>query len=566
MTGRAASLCLALALGLAARVPLAPTPARAQDDADSLRLREPVQVRGGSILSTREVRSRLPAEASRALGRAAIAEALARLGLVLVESGRYEATLRLEAQGDGAVLEVKEGPGARWDTLVVAREEAAAGPELLGPARGERFDPRSLERLLDDWVAESTERGYPFASARIESVRVAAGEVRCAVGLDEGSFCRVAEADFPGLRATRPAFLHRWLRFRPDRPYRESHWQDARRRLERTGLFVSTGEPEVERLEEGRVRVRLPVEEGKHNRIEGALGYSGRAGSLSGFADVALGNLFGTGRLLAVRWDRLRRDQARLRLEWREPLLGPLPVGSRLTVDQEDRDSTLSRLVLEGRVETALGRDLSAYAGGEYHRSLLGAEPSERVRRVSSLLGLRWETVRAGHGRGRLLDAAVRTGRSHVRPPEGGPVRRVRLERGTVLAEESRPLRGSLGLRLRGTAEAIGRNDVLPLSDVLRFGGIATLRGHEEDAFTARRYLALQGEAGPVFEGGRAYLFADGAWWRTFPIPGRNRDALAFGAGVRAESAERRLTVDLGVPRGGSLGEGRLHIRLESRF
>jgi len=72
------------------------------------------------------------------------------------------------------------------------------------------------------------------------------------------------------------------------------------------------------------------VEEARHNRIEGAIGYSGVRQSLSGFIDLELGNLFGGGRRLAARWERIREDQSRLGLEWREPLLGPLPVGAQV--------------------------------------------------------------------------------------------------------------------------------------------------------------------------------------------------------------------------------------------
>jgi len=549
-----------------------PAAGRPSPPPDSLRLRRPIELEGGRVLSVGEVRRHLPAgPGAPPLGSAEVGDALARLGARLVAQGRYEGRLELWPDSlGGARLLARDGPMARWASLAVrhapADTAAPVRPRLDFARAGEPFDPRKLEQALESWLEESLDRGHPFAAARVESIAVAHGEVAAGIAFDAGPFHRVTEVAFPGLRSTRPSFLRRWIGFRPGRPYRESAWRDARIRLERTGLFTATEEPRIEPLPGGGARVHLPVEEARHNRIEGAIGYSGVRQSLSGFIDLELGNLFGGGRRLAARWERIREDQSRLGLEWREPLLGPLPVGAQVRLDQEDQDSTFSRLVLEGSLESFLGRDLAAYAGVEYHRSLLGVEPAERVRRVSSLFGGRWDGIRPGAWRGHRLEATIRSGRSEIRPPGGGPSRRVRVERGGVSAERYQPLRGPVLLRARVAGEALGREDPLPLSEALRFGGATTVRGWPEEGFLARRYLAGQIEVGPAFAGGRAYAFLDAAWWRTFLIPARDRDLLGYGLGLATENARRRVALDLAVPRGAGLGDGRLHIRLESRF
>lgn len=532
---------------------------------DTARFVGPVVVRGGSILSVREVRARLPVGPDGGgLPRTSLEEGLGSLGGVLIEAGRFESrlVLTIDSLGHG-VLAVDDGPEARWDSF----EATAAGPAPLPlrPGSGALFDADRLERMLRAWVDATTERGYPFAAARIESLAVSGGRVRGGVRLDPGPLCRVEEVTFPGRTVTRESFLRRLVGFHTGMPFRESDWRAGRRRLEQAGLFVSAGEPQVELLSAGNVRVVLPVQEARHNRVEGAVGYSGRTRAVTGLVDLQLGNVLGTGRRFAVRWERAQKDQSRLRLEARDPLLGPLPVGARLSLEQEVRDSTYTTAVLELLGEALLGRDFTALAGAEWRRSVLGDEPAARHRRVSSVFGGRWDTERPGTWSGGRLETTYRSGRTRIRPAGGGSETSLRLDRAELFTERFVGA-GAFVLRVGLRAAAISLADSLPPSEALRFGGTATLRGFTDEAFAARRFATGQLELGPAWPEARAYLFVDAAAWRPTGRADRDRDALGFGVGLAQESAGRRVVIDLAIPRGGSIADGRVHAQVERRF
>ena len=532
---------------------------------DSVRFSGPVLVRGGRILSAREVRARLLiGPDGGGLARPRLEAGLAALGGILLDAGRFESRLALtvDSLGNG-VLTVDEGPLARWDSLAAS----AAGPALfpLHPSPGALFDPGRLERALRAWVDATTERGHPFAVARVESLAVSEGRVRAGVRLDAGPYCRVEEVSFPGRNVTRASFLRRWVGFHIGMPFCESDWKAARSRLEQVGLFASAGEPRVELISAEGVRVVLPVEETKYNQVEGAVGYSGRTQAVTGLVDLQLGNFLGTGRRFAVRWERQQEDQSRLRLEAHDPLLGPLPVGARLSLEQEVRDSTYTTAVLELLGEAALGSDFTALAGAEWRRSVLGHEPAERDRRVSSVFGGRWDTEHPGAWSGGRLETTYRSGRTRVRPAGGGPEVSLRLDRAELLTERFVG-HGGLVVRMGLRAAAVARADSLPPSEALRFGGSATLRGFADASFAARRYATAQLEAGPAWPEARAYIFLDAAAWRPPGRAERDRDVLGFGIGLAQESAGRRVVIDLAIPRGGSIADGRLHAQVERRF
>ncbi len=511
-------------------------------------------------------------DARRALGgartRLELEESLARLGSTLIADGYLEAEmlLRIEPGGD-PVLVLKRGERAELDSLAVVGPPGRHG---VGPAKPQvqmrRFDPDRFRESIWRWVDRWTEAGHPFAWARVESLDVKEGKVRAHLRFDPGPSLKVAEVRFPGRTGTRRRFLERWVGFRPGRPYRESEWVRARRRLEQIALFEWVDRHALTRCGDSELIVSIPVREGPQNRLQGMLGYSGQTQTLSGFLDLELGNLFGTGRRLAVLWEKVRTDQERMRLRYREPVLGPLPLGMRLSLEQEDRESVYNQVLAEGRLEAALGVDLSVSGGFEYRRALIGEEPSERIRRVSSVLGLSWDTIRPGRWQGGRFSLDYWTGESRVRPPGGGGTRTWVLDRLEADSERFwRPARGwAVRTRVRGAA--LSRADDLPASESLRLGGVSSLRGFEEEELATRRHVSLQLEAGPSLADGRVYLFTDAAWYRKIESGATDADVISYGFGLASESSARGVSVDLGLRRGAALSEGRLHVRLQTRF
>lgn len=518
-------------------------------------------VRGDGPLSDREIRGLFGAP-----GRdpAALRAALARVGGALVAAGHLEAALTLRLPS--GELAIEAGPVAHWDTVRVQVRGGLSAPTPLvleGTWVAER-----LEAEIAAWVREWAEAGHPFVVAEVESLVVVDGRVRAGLRLDPGPALAVQALAFPGLRATQQRFLERWLRFEAGGRFRDSDLERWQRRLERTGLFTYVGEARLEPTGEQGLRVHYPLEERPHNRIEGAIGYAGESETTSGRIDIAMGNLFGTGRALALRWERLRPEDSRLDLAYEEPLVLGSPVGLRIQVHQQIEDTTFTSDRLEGEVFADVARDLTVSFGYEVRRSVLGKAPSDLVRRGSTIFGLSWDTLRPGRLVGRKVAGTFRTGRSRVEEA-GGAVRRERLERIEASAESYWRRGDVVVLRtvLRGGGIDGARDRALPPSEALWIGGSAGPRGWDEEAFATRRYLAAQLEVGAAIAGGRGrvYAFADGATFRSLAT-GEGAEEGGYGVGVASESVRRALVLDYGIPFGRSFGDSRIHLRLLTRF
>ncbi len=509
----------------------------------------------------------------------AFGDELTRWGDSMLEAGYLGATLRLISPSrteEGAELTIDAGPRARWDTLFVhladlpdslRAHEELGGDRPRSPSRSEPFDAARLEQSIWSWVDGWTEAGYPFATARVESVSVRNGEVHAGIRLDPGSRELVRELTLEGARSTRPAFARRWLRFRPGEPFRQSRLVDRGLRLEQTNLFQRVDGPRLERLREGGLRVVYPVAEVPQNRAEGVLGYSAVNRTVTGLAAIELGNLGGAGRAVGVRWSRPRPKESRFRLDYRELLLPRLPVGGSFGLEQEVRDSTYSQLIWEGTIDAPVSWDWTVSGGLEYRRASLGAEPAEQHRRLSSVVGAHWSALHLSEWRGGQAEVTVRSGRDRVRAPDGSSAGSERRNRADLNAELLRRVRGNFAARLHLLAGAVTGGDSLPASEIYRLGGSADLRGHPEEAFPARRYGVGQLEAGSLLSnGGWAYLFVDAGAIRGPEASASTSWKWGYGVGIAPRLGARSVALDLGFPGAPRFSEARIHLRFASRF
>lgn len=570
-----ARFAIALATGLALALS---SPLRAGDangaadssrvDLESVRLeglsRAELQ-RAATALQAGEVRS---ASGKLELPIAALPALLARLGALRVASGALGAELQWDASVDPPVLRALRGEPTRWESVrVVGGIEGAPGRlngQFLARELRGRASPDEFADALSEWFDACDEAARPLAVASVESLRVGASGLSAGLRLDPGPVVQLSELEVRGLEQTRRGYVDRILRWRAGEAFRGSTWRHRTRALVGSGLFARVSDVTLERRGE-RYVAALEVEENTHNSLAGAVGYAGASRTWNGYLSLSLGNLFGTGRALGFQWERVVAEESRLRLSWSEPYLGPLPIGARVALEQEVRDSTFLSQRGELLGVWRLGFDLSAEAGVEWRRFDLGVEPAEVTERRSSVLGLTWNGL--ARFEGQLMRVRLESGKSRVRPPDG-PGMRLRVRRGRFEWEGfAQPVSSWL---VHGRMDLGGVDAPLPLStgDVFRIGGAATLRGYREEAFLVRRYAIGRLEAGPTLPGAeeRAYLFLDSGIWRGQAAADETVSKSGYGFGLESIRRARRLAVDLGFAGAPSLRDGRLSLRVETRF
>lgn len=531
----------------------------------------------------REV-SALLADALRAPGDS-LALARARTALL----ARLQAMGHLDARvsaawadsGSDAVLRVTTEPGERSRfapvEVALAGEDSVFVARALAPLAGQFADPARFERALAGALEAIEARGQAWAQLTVSDWRAEPGIVRTRVTGALGPVVQVSDVRVTGLAVTQPALARRAMGRLAKMPYRPAEARAAADRLMQLGVFRRAEFVGLEGGADWREGVlAYRVEEPRYNRIEGAVGLQGEAGVI-GLLRLELGNLLGTGRAVALDWQRRGRGLSDLQARAREPLVLGWPLTIEGSVAQQLQDTlyTRDRFGVRGVLNV-----------GARERVEMGLEEERVVQTSGNVRGVDLANT---------LFALSRDGRDDALSPRVGTRARIaatQVARRERLADGSRSRSRAAALdvvfeahrragpRAGWTLEtaALGRLDgdrVLGEYERTPIGGAATLRGHDEEEFRVDRawrtrleyrwFLADRGE--------RLHAFWDHAEMETREAsiePGGSRvvreRADGLGLGLRLPAAGGFVDLDYGLAPGRGALEGRIHLRLVTAF
>ena len=455
----------------------------------------------------------------RALSLDSLETAAQRVLTAVQQEGYYYAELdsaRVDTLAEAAMVTFygTQGPAVVIGEVVVRGATAFAEPDLLrlmDTRPGRPLDPDRLEADLQALVARYEVSGYPLASVQVAELGPLPGEadqLRLVLDVDEGRTFTLARVEAVGAERTRAGFLARVAGLKPGLPLRAYDPAGIRQRVEATGLFRRVDAPQLLIQADTTAILRIPVVEEAPGAFDLVLGYlpspavGSGGGGLVGNGHLVLRNLFGGGRLLALKLNRLPGRVSSVEVRAADPFLASLPLRAELRFDGVQQDTTFGKQLygLEVGYQFARGVDVFGTLSRELTKPgqgglrLVGAE--QQIARSGVLfygLGLRY----------RSLDRLYN--------PRRGIVAETNLERGlkermtrrvvdgevvpeTVFMQQERlrvHLRGYLPVLMRQTAVLGGEAAVLlsnayDASDLFRFGGATSLRGYNEEQFLGR--------------------------------------------------------------------------------
>jgi outer membrane protein assembly factor BamA len=492
---------------------------------------------------------------------------------------------RPDSSGFAITYRISEGLRYTIDSIrvrgmtVFSEKEVVDGFRAL---RGAVFSQKLLEHAIDALIARYESVGYPFASVTVDTLSCTehdlSGGVSIGLGVTEGKRITIDQIRITGNSQTSPDVIIRELRIAAHELYNEEKVKRIPALLMRTNLFLSVNEPELyyDSAEGG---LLLTVREANTNTFDGIVGYApARGGTASGFVHVALGNLFGTGRKMDVRWQREDESSQELHLFYSEPWIFGIPLGLSGGLTQRQQDSAYVRRTVEGRANLAFNETL-LLSGFVTHTlvipsSTLSIQPVRASRTVSFGLSLQYDTRNdplsptAGsfYGSAYLVGSKKQYGDLPTGVEASTGVQTITVDAEIYRTVFSRQI-AVVGLHGRQTEGSRTGPE-----DYFRFGGAMTLRGYGENELTGTRVAWINTEYRFLLEQ-RSYLF--GLFDLGFAsLPGNatagngetNLLRFGYGLGFRIDSPLGYLGVILAFGQGDTFGQGKLHISLFNRF
>jgi outer membrane protein assembly factor BamA len=517
----------------------------------------------------------------------------------LRRAGYYYATLdsaRIdeEAQPPEVRLYVTKGPKVvvgRIRLLGVTALDSLALLEAMDTRPGRPLDPERLEADLESILLRYEASGYPLAQIRIEDAGLLPGDpprLALTIRVEEGGALVIDRVELIGAERTKAAYVARLAGLRLGVPAPSYDPDEIRRRLEESEFFEEVGLPELVLEKDGTTALRIRVKEASPGSFDLVLGYlppagGSGSGSIVGNGHILLHNLFGGGRVISLRLNRLPGQVSSVDASFSDPFLLGLPVGGKGRFEGLQQDSTYGKQRYQAEFSYRLTGEFQAFVTvtrettnpGKAGLQLGGG--TQRIPRASAFfagLGVRYRRLdqSVNPRRGFVVETNFERGRKErtasVLTAEGDTTRE-----GSALRQQRLRARFRLFLpALRRQVLALGGEAGVLLSntydesDLFRLGGASSLRGYDEDRFrgrfTARAFVEYRYRIERL---SYAYLFFDLGYVDTPEAAGltaARRFYPGYGLGIQFRAPIGLINTSYAVNSEDGPTNGRVHVGL----
>ena len=459
--------------------------------------------------------------------------------------------------------------------------------------KGQVFDKYQLEEYINDDLSELENDGSPFAVFRITSIHFYDDSVSgkhyadLYISLNTGQKSTIDKIEVKGNTSTKDFVVIRELRIEPGELYSQQKVEELPKRLNRLGFFDPVSTPRFYFDSKNRGVLLITVKERQTNNFDGIIGYippakDNESGYVTGLINVSLRNLFGTGRAVAFRWQKLNRNSQELEIKYLEPWLLGFPLNLNGGFYQRQQDTIYVQRKFTAGLEYLATEDVSAsvFVATESVIPTLNEEPVFTVYNSSSLttgLSLRIDTRDdpLAPTSGILFDNSYSFSKKSINGPvefiTPETVTNINLQRyEATLAFFYQVLRRNvIALSLNGKEL---RGPFFEQSDLFRLGGTKSLRGYREDQFLGNRIFWSNLEY-RLFLSNRTYgfLFFDTGYYLRNADVERSIDKqegfkIGYGLGINLETSIGMLAVSFALAKGDSFSEGKIHFGIINEF
>jgi outer membrane protein insertion porin family len=455
------------------------------------------------------------------------------------------------------------------------------------------FSTSKIEQKFLTILTKYENNGFPFASINIESLfffydsLTKENLVDIYLKFNKNQVSAIDSIAITGNTKTKDYVIIRELRINKGDLYSQTKIEAMPTKLNRLHFFETVQTPKYFFNSKDKGILQIDIVEKGTNNFDGILGYippsnDTQSGYLTGLVNVNLRNLFGTGRSVSFKWSKLDRYSQELELKYLEPWVFGLPFNIDLLLFQRQQDSSYVQRTLNGNIEFLATESFSSSLifSNEF---TIPTDPDKNgftvfnSTTINSGVNFKYDTrndIFVPTKGFYLLNTYKYSSKSINGPKEyitdstNINPNQFRIELDLLLFKKfffrHIPFIGLHGRELRG-------NDI-EISDMYRLGGNNTLRGYQENQFTANRIIWTNIEYRYLI-GLRSYafLFTDIAYYKRDALPVQHLPQLTstkigYGIGITFETGLGMLSVSYALAQGDSFNHGKIHFGLIGEF
>jgi outer membrane protein assembly factor BamA len=525
-----------------------------------------------------------------------IARNILAYGYFYLSFEKSDITVSIDSTTFKITLDVNENTAIIVEKINISNIDSTIDQSLIEQFKyleGQTFNTESLEFNIDQILINYENSGHPFSRIVVNSIMVTKDTVdneylaEINLKLESGQLNKIDKVEITGNTSTKDYVIVRELRFETGAPYIQKQIDEFPKRLNRLRFFEPVQLPRflINSKKEG-VLV-IDIKEKNTNNFDGIIGYippgkSESSGYVTGLVNVSLRNLFGTGRAIALKWNKFNRKSQELDLKYLEPWFLSYPLNINLNLYQRIQDSTYVQRKIEGALEYLATEDIS----GSVSISTESVVPTVRVKPVFTVYNSSYLTTGVNlkidtrddpysPTEGLLFVNSYSYSRKKINGPEEyiSPTLEtsVNLQRFAVSFNIFYELFSRQVVALGVNGREL-RSSTYENSDLYRLGGTNTLRGYREEQFLGSRIFWSNLEYRALFtRRSFGFVFFDTGYYLRPADEEKNilkseEFLYGFGLGLNLETGLGVLRVSYALGKGDTFSDGKIHFGILNEF
>jgi translocation and assembly module TamA len=452
------------------------------------------------------------------------------------------------------------------------------------------FTGKAFSRLVKNILDDAANSGYPFANLQLQEVEVTKNNVKGVLNYEPGPIIYYDSLTVNPQNFIKPTFLESYLSTKKGTLFQLKDLQRLESSISRLP-YSELADTIQMTFQNNLCNISLNLKPVKANKIDALIGFlpnqkEGEGLLITGFVNLQLQNLFKSGKELSFVWRQFQQQSQKLNFKYKHPNLFNSPLGLSFGFDLLKQDTAFlnTNLNIEGFYHYKK-MEISFVTTFKSSRSLSTPADTLTLPKVADFniqqLGARvvyndLDNI-TNPLRGVLGFVEFQIGNKQIKQnPKLAEVvydsinlRPIQFE-AVVGGEINQQLLGPFVLHLDLNLGATINNDQLFTNDLLRLGGVNSLRGFNDLELFVSSYALTRIEARLIIDpNSRLFLFYDQAFTNNL-VTNISDQPRGFGAGMMLSTGagELQLIYALGVSgqQSLSLTQSKIHIGYVARF
>ena len=437
------------------------------------------------------------------------------------------------------------------------------------------FNIKQLNKLFEKVITFYENRGYPFVSIQLKDVEfINQNQISAQLFLEKNKLYKIDSIKVLGNSQIGKTYLLNYIGLYESDLYQENKIGTIEDRIREIPFVTMTEKPEIQFFEEG-VKIVLRLDEKKASRFDGVLGLltnenTGKV-ELTGDVDLNLINGIRRGETFGLNWRKLKGNSQDLNVDIIYPYLFKTPFGVALDFRLFKRDTTFLDIETKVGINYLLERGdfVSLFVENKTSNLLSRNNFADAIQipelgdvRINSF-GLAYVKNKTNYKynptNGLLINLNFSAGRKELKKigvleqnkPELYDSIQLKTNqfKGGILLEYYIPFAQRSTIKIANRSASI-YSERLYANELIRIGGLRTLRGFDEESISASTYSIFTLEYRFLLDQNSFFsIFSDYGLYEnnTTGIAYVNDTPLGIGAGVSFETKAGIFTFNYAV-------------------